>query len=93
MIQRVVGSVLAVLLLCAAHATAQQGTTEVRGRVMDPQGGMLPGVTITVRNQDTGMFRETVSGGDGTFIVSGIVQSARPPASNCRWKWDPSRRS
>ena len=73
MIQRVVSSVFAVLLLCAAHATAQQGTTEVRGRVMDPQGGLLPGVTITVRNQDTGMFRETVSGGDGTFIVSGIV--------------------
>ena len=30
-------------------------------------------MTITVRNQDTGMFRETVSGDDGTFIVSGIV--------------------
>ena len=34
---------------------------------------MLPGVTVTVRNQDTGMFRETVSSQDGTFIVSGIV--------------------
>jgi Carboxypeptidase regulatory-like domain/TonB dependent receptor-like, beta-barrel len=73
MIQRVVSAVLAVLLLCAAHANAQQGTTEVRGRVMDPQGGVLPGVTITVRNQDTGMYRETVSGADGSFIVSGIV--------------------
>src|SRR5262245_40873609 len=72
MIQRVVSLVLAVLLLCAAHANAQQGTTEVRGRVLDAQGGLLPGVTITVRNQDTGMYRDTVSGADGTFIVSGI---------------------
>jgi hypothetical protein len=61
------------LLLGVATAFAQQGTTEVRGRVLDPQGAMLPGVTVTVRNQDTGMFRETVSGADGTFIVSGIV--------------------
>src|SRR5262249_15225186 len=73
MTQRVLRTVLAVLLLCAAQANAQQGTTEVRGRVVDPQGGVLPGVTITVRNQDTGMFRETVSGADGTFIVSGII--------------------
>jgi hypothetical protein len=34
---------------------------------------MLPGVTVTVRNQDTGMFRETISSADGTFFVSGIV--------------------
>ena len=61
------------LLLGVATAFAQQGTTEVRGRVLDPQGAMLPGVTVTVRNQDTGMFRETVSSPDGTFIVSGIV--------------------
>jgi hypothetical protein len=61
------------LLIGAASASAQQGTTEVRGRVLDPQGALLPGVTVTVRNQDTGMFRETVSGEDGTFIVSGIV--------------------
>ena len=53
---RVLGCVLAVL--CAASgAAAQQGTTEVRGRVVDPQGAVLPGVSVTVRNQDTGMFR------------------------------------
>jgi hypothetical protein len=61
------------LLIGVATATAQQGTTEVRGRVLDSQGAMLPGATVTVRNQDTGMFRETVSGEDGTFFVSGIV--------------------
>src|SRR5687768_9724588 len=69
---RVLGSVLAVLF-AAGTAAAQQGTSEVRGRVVDPQGAVLPGVSVTVRNQDTGMFRETVSNDDGTYFVSGIV--------------------
>ena len=61
------------VLLAAATATAQQGTTEVRGRVVDSQGAVLPGVAVTLRNQDTGMFRETVSNEDGTYFISGIV--------------------
>jgi len=60
-------------LLLPALAAAQQGTTEVRGQVTDPQGAVLPGVSIVVRNQDTGMFRETVTNADGTFFVSGIT--------------------
>jgi hypothetical protein len=60
-------------LLLPATMTAQQGTTEVRGQVTDPQGGALPGVTVVVRNQNTGMFRETVSNNDGTYFVSGLV--------------------
>ena len=69
---RVLGTVLAVVLT-AGTAAAQQGTSEVRGRVLDSQGAVLPGVAVTIRNQDTGMFRETVSNDDGTYFVSGIV--------------------
>jgi carboxypeptidase family protein len=67
----VLGIVAAALI--AVPASAQQGTTEVRGRVIDAQGAVLPGVTVTVRNQATGMYRETVSGADGSFIASGLV--------------------
>src|SRR4029453_7399051 len=70
--QGVIGAVLMTLLI-AMSASAQQGTTELRGRVIDPQGAVLPGVTVVVRNQETGMVRETVSGQDGTFIASGLV--------------------
>jgi hypothetical protein len=63
----------ALTLLSAAPAIAQQGTAELRGRVMDAQQAALPGVNVTVRNQETGMFRETVSTEDGTYFVSGIV--------------------
>src|SRR4029077_12825672 len=61
------------VLLLATPLYAQQGTTELRGRVVDAQGGILPGVTVTVRNQATGMFRETVSGADGSYIASGLT--------------------
>jgi hypothetical protein len=62
-----------ILLVLPALVSAQQGTTEVRGQVTDPQGAVLPGVSVVVRNQDTGMFRETTSNADGTFFVSGIT--------------------
>jgi hypothetical protein len=59
-------------MLAAAPVWAQQGTTEIRGRALDAQGAVLPGVTIVARNQDTGMFRQTVSGSDGTYLVTSI---------------------
>jgi Carboxypeptidase regulatory-like domain len=71
MVRKFVG--LLVILFLATPLYAQQGTTELRGRVLDAQGGILPGVTVTVRNQATGMFRETVSSPDGSYIASGLT--------------------
>src|SRR6266487_4582179 len=39
---------LALLLLCAAAALAQQQTGEIFGKVTDQSGGALPGVTVTI---------------------------------------------
>jgi hypothetical protein len=64
---------LALLLALPSSLWAQQGTTDLRGNLQDAQGGALPGVTVTVRNQNTGMFRETISNADGTYFVSGLV--------------------
>lgn len=61
------------LLLTAVPAAAQQGTSEMRGRAVDQQGAALPGVAIVVTNQDNGTFRETVSGADGAFLLSGMT--------------------
>ena len=71
MLRRLVGTLL--VLVMATPLLAQQGTTELRGRVLDASGGALPGVSVTVRNQNTGNVRETVSGSDGSFIASGLV--------------------
>jgi len=70
---RVLSWVLVGLLGFAASAVAQQGTTEIRGKVVDTSGAAIPGATVVVRNQDTGMFREFTSNADGTYFISGIV--------------------
>ena len=56
------GVSLFVVLCAAAPAFAQQGTTELGGRVIDAQGAVLPGVNIVITNEDTGAVREIVSG-------------------------------
>jgi hypothetical protein len=65
--------VLLPLLALPPVTAAQQGTTELRGTLRDTQGGALPGVTVVARNQDTGMFRETVSTNEGAYFISGLV--------------------
>jgi Carboxypeptidase regulatory-like domain/TonB dependent receptor/TonB-dependent Receptor Plug Domain len=62
-----------VLLLVAAAASAQQGTGELRGRVADAQNAVLPGVAVVAKNEATGMFRESVTGGDGSFFMSALT--------------------
>jgi uncharacterized lipoprotein YajG len=61
------------MFLIAAPSWAQQSTAEVRGRVVDAQQAVLPGVTVTLTNQDTGVYRTTVSNSDGTYFVGALA--------------------
>jgi hypothetical protein len=70
---RLVGSVLSFLFALATPALAQQGTSEIGGRVIDDQGGALPGVNIVVTNEETGLFREVTSGADGSYFASQLT--------------------
>jgi hypothetical protein len=69
----VIASVLLLLSTFALPARAQQGTAEISGRVTDEQSGALPGVTITITNEETGVFREVTSGPDGTYFAPQLV--------------------
>lgn len=63
-------------LLSAASvvpAFAQQGTGELRGRVVDQQSAVLPGATVMARNEGSGQFREIVTGTDGSFFMSALT--------------------
>ncbi|PYR23074.1 MAG: hypothetical protein DMF98_19195, partial [Acidobacteria bacterium] len=40
--------------------------------MVDQQQAALPGVTVTVTNQDTGNFRDVISGSDGTWFVPAL---------------------
>jgi hypothetical protein len=64
---------LCLCALIALPAWAQQGTADLRGRVVDQQGAVLPGVSIVARHQESGLFRETVSGADGSFLLSAMT--------------------
>lgn len=61
----------ALLVATAAHAQ-QLGGSAMQGRVIDDQGAVLPGVSIVITNVDSGTFRETVSGADGTYFANGL---------------------
>src|SRR5438046_673724 len=69
----VVGSIIALLLALTVPALAQQGTAEIGGRITDQQQGALPGVTVTLTNEDTGVFREVTTGADGHYFAPQLV--------------------
>ncbi|MET0211958.1 MAG: carboxypeptidase-like regulatory domain-containing protein, partial [Vicinamibacterales bacterium] len=66
-------SVVVALFLAVATPAAQQGTSEIRGRVVDQNGAVLPGVTVVLTNEDTGVFRETISGADGSYFATQLI--------------------
>jgi hypothetical protein len=68
-----IAAVLALGLLIAVPARAQQGTGELRGRVLDAQNAVLPGVAVVAKNEASGQFREVVSGADGSFFMSALT--------------------
>src|SRR5437667_12267131 len=59
--------------LMAASPVAAQGTGgAIIGTIKDAQGGVLPGVSLTVRNVETGVARTVVTEGDGTYRFAGL---------------------
>lgn len=69
----VVGLVLSLVFASALPVLAQQGTAEIGGRVVDEQGGVLPGTMIVITNEDSGVYREIVSSPDGNYFAAQLV--------------------
>jgi hypothetical protein len=59
------------LLLPGADAWAQ-ATGAISGTARDQSGGVLPGVTITVTQQETGVVRTTVSNDTGSYALPNL---------------------
>jgi len=64
-----VGAIVAVVGCIATTAFAQGGVATFSGTVFDQGKAVLPGVTITVTNEATGITREAVTGPEGQFVV------------------------
>src|SRR5439155_24165926 len=74
MMRRLAIAALAVFLVLPANLAAAQGqASAVQGRVVDESGGALPGVTVVITHQGSGVFRQVVSNSDGSYFVTGIL--------------------
>ena len=56
----------------SADLFAQTITGQISGTVRDTQGGVLPGVNVTVTNVNTGIARTAVSSTDGTYLFTNL---------------------
>src|SRR5258705_484769 len=66
-------SVIALLFAASARAYGQGGTTSsIAGRVVDSTGGVVPGVTVTVKNNETGQVTVVLTNTAGTFSVPSL---------------------
>lgn len=62
--------VLAIFLLMIGYCVAQSaGTGALTGTVTDPTGAVVPNVTVTVTNVDSGQARTVMTGADGSYRV------------------------
>ena len=64
--------VLACWLSLDIRTIAQENTAELRGRVVDSQEAGIPGVTILITNEATGVYRQSVSNADGSYFITAI---------------------
>ena len=62
----------ALVFLFAGQAAAQLDTALISGTVRDQSGALIPGATVQVHNQDTGLLRTTITGGSGTYQMGQI---------------------
>jgi hypothetical protein len=64
-------SVLCVLVV-SSSALSQGASGTITGTVSDESGAVLPGATVTIKNEDTGVSRDLVAGEGGRFRATDL---------------------
>ncbi|MGH2399823.1 MAG: carboxypeptidase-like regulatory domain-containing protein, partial [bacterium] len=64
--------VCVIFFLGAGAAWAQLSTAQLSGRVTDESGAVLPGVTVTVTQTDTGLTRTVVTDETGSYVLPNL---------------------
>ena len=65
-------SIAALILLLTSTTSFAQATAQLGGRITDESGGVLPGVTVTVVQTDTGLTRTSVTDDKGTYVIPNL---------------------
>ena len=60
------------VLLTSTSSWAQLSTAQLSGRIADESGAVLPGVTVTVTQTDTGLTRTVTSDSNGTYVLPNL---------------------
>jgi carboxypeptidase family protein/TonB-dependent receptor-like protein len=66
------GAITLLIFLLTAGAAWAQATARLSGTVRDNSGAVLPGVTITATQTDTGAVRTTVSDETGGYVLTNL---------------------
>ena len=74
----------ALLLLTPAAARAQVTTADLVGTIKDSTGGVLPGVTVVLTNEATGVSRSATTGAGGTYIFTSLPPAPTGSPPRCR---------
>jgi hypothetical protein len=64
--------IVALAALAPESALAQANTGQISGRVTDNSGGVLPGVTVTATQTNTGLVRDTVTNEEGQYTLPAL---------------------
>jgi hypothetical protein len=63
-----------ILLFGSENALAQATTGTLRGRVLDPNGAVVPGASVVAKNEATGVSSPTfTTNEDGVFVISNLL--------------------
>ena len=55
------------LLIVAFTATAQEFRGSLAGKISDPNGAVVPGSKVEIKNVETGIVSTTTTGEDGSY--------------------------
>ena len=62
------------VLLGITTVIAQEGSATLRGEVLDPSGAVVPGATVSIVNQETGLNRRSVTTSDsGDYVFAALT--------------------
>src|ERR1700753_3415673 len=64
---------IAWVLLLPNTSFAQIDTGSIVGQVSDPSGAGIPGATITLKNEASGVTRTVNSNGDGEYQFAAVI--------------------
>src|SRR6266568_1337539 len=66
-------SLIAMIFVFSEPAMAQATTGTLKGTVVDPNGGIITGATVTTKNDTTGVEKQFTTGGDGLFVITDLL--------------------